>query len=91
MLAGMGMSAFAERARRELWATGEAAGKRTAESHKELTAQELHIARLAREGLTNPQIGTRLCISARTVEYHLSKVFAKLGIVSRRQLDSVLS
>ena len=91
MLSEIGMAAFAERARRELWATGETAGKRTVESHDELTAQELHIARLAREGLTNPEIGTRLYISARTVEYHLSKVFAKLGITSRRQLDGALS
>ena len=91
MLAEIGMAAFAERARRDLWATGETAGKRTVESHDELTAQELHIARLAREGLTNPEIGTRLYISARTVVYHLSKVFAKLGITSRRQLDSALS
>ncbi len=91
MLAEMGMGAFAERARRELWATGETTGKRTVESHDELTAQELHIARLAREGLTNPEIGARLYISARTVEYHLSKVFAKLGITSRRQLDAALS
>jgi DNA-binding CsgD family transcriptional regulator len=91
MLEGMGMAAFAERARRELWATGESARKRTVERHDELTAQELQIARLAREGLTNPEIGTRLFISARTVEYHLSKVFAKLGITSRAQLDHALS
>jgi DNA-binding CsgD family transcriptional regulator len=91
MLAEMGMNAFAERARRELWATGETTRKRTLESHDELTAQELHVARLAREGLTNPEIGARLYISARTVEYHLSKVFAKLGITSRHQLDTALS
>ena len=91
MLEEMGMAAFAERARRELWATGEKTRKRSAESHDELTAQELQIARLAREGLTNPEIGTRLFISARTVEYHLSKVFAKLGIASRAQLDRALS
>ena len=91
MLEGMGMGAFAERARRELWATGETARKRSVESHDELTAQELQIARLAREGLTNPEIGSRLFISARTVEYHLGKVFAKLGITSRAQLDRALS
>jgi len=90
MLEEMGMAAFAERARRELWATGETARKRSVESHGELTAQELQIARLAREGLTNPEIGTRLFISARTVEYHLSKVFGKLGITSRSQLDHAL-
>jgi len=91
MLEEMGMAAFAERARRELWATGETTRKRSVESHGELTAQELQIARLAREGLTNPEIGTRLFISARTVEYHLSKVFGKLGITSRSQLDHALS
>jgi len=91
MLEEMGMAAFAERARRELWATGETTRTRSAERHDELTAQELQIARLAREGLTNPEIGTRLFISARTVEYHLGKVFAKLGITSRTQLDRALS
>jgi DNA-binding CsgD family transcriptional regulator len=91
MLEEMGMAGFAERARRELWATGETAHARSPERHDELTAQELQIARLAREGLTNPEIGTRLFISARTVEYHLSKVFAKLGITSRAQLDRALS
>jgi DNA-binding CsgD family transcriptional regulator len=91
MLEEMGMAAFAERARRELWATGETTRRRSVESHRELTAQELQIARLAREGLTNPEIGTRLFISARTVEYHLSKVFGKLGITSRSQLDHALS
>ena len=91
MLEEMGMAAFAERARRELWATGESVRKRSVENHGELTAQELQVARLAREGLSNPEIGTRLFISARTVEYHLSKVFAKLGITSRSQLDGALS
>ena len=91
MLEEMGMAAFTERARRELWATGETTRKRKVESHAELTAQELQIARLAREGLTNPEIGSRLFISARTVEYHLSKVFNKLGITSRAQLDHALS
>ena len=91
MLEEMGMAAFAERARRELWATGETTRRRSAASHDELTAQELQIARLAHEGLTNPEIGTRLFISARTVEYHLSKVFAKLGLTSRSQLDRALS
>jgi DNA-binding CsgD family transcriptional regulator len=91
MLEQMGMAAFAERARRELWATGETTRKRSVADRGELTAQELQIAKLAREGLTNPEIGTRLFISARTVEYHLSKVFAKLDITSRAQLDRALS
>jgi DNA-binding CsgD family transcriptional regulator len=90
MLASMGAEAFAERARRELLATGETVRKRTIEARDELTAQEAVIARLAREGLSNPEIGTRLFISPRTVQYHLRKVFLKLGISSREQLDRVL-
>jgi DNA-binding CsgD family transcriptional regulator len=90
MLEAMGMAAFAERARRELWATGETAGKHSVADPGKLTAQELQIAKLARDGLTNPEIGTRLFISARTVEYHLGKVFTKLGIASRAQLDDGL-
>jgi DNA-binding CsgD family transcriptional regulator len=91
MFEGMGMLAFAERASRELWATGESARKRSIADAGKLTAQELRIAKLARDGLTNPEIGTRLFISARTVEYHLGKVFTKLGITSRTQLDRALS
>jgi DNA-binding CsgD family transcriptional regulator len=91
MLEAMGMDAFAERAGRELRATGETARKRTAAARdEELTGQEAQIARLAREGLSNPEIGSRLFISARTVQYHLAKVFAKLGIASRSQLSHVL-
>jgi DNA-binding CsgD family transcriptional regulator len=90
MLAAMGMEAFAERARRELAATGETARKRTVEITVALTAQEAQIARLAGDGLSNAEIGTRLFISARTVQYHLGKVFTKLGISSRSQLDFVL-
>jgi DNA-binding CsgD family transcriptional regulator len=91
MFEAMGMDAFAERARRELQASGVTVQKRsTATRHAELTAQEAQIARLARDGLTNPEIGTRLFISAHTVQYHLRKVFAKLGIDSRSQLDRVL-
>jgi DNA-binding CsgD family transcriptional regulator len=87
MFDAMGMEAFAERARRELRATGEVARKRTADvSAEQLTVQEAQVARLARDGLTNPQIGARLFISAKTVQYHLSKVFTKLGISSRSQL-----
>jgi DNA-binding CsgD family transcriptional regulator len=91
LLEAMGVEAFAERARRELQATGETARKRTVQTSGELTAQEAMIARLAREGLSNPEIGTRLYISARTVQYHLRKVFAKLAISSRAQLDQVLA
>jgi DNA-binding CsgD family transcriptional regulator len=91
MLAGIGAEAFAERARRELRATGETARRRTLFAGQEdLTAQEGQIARLARDGLSNPEIGTRLFISAHTVQYHLRKVFAKLDITSRSQLDRVL-
>jgi DNA-binding CsgD family transcriptional regulator len=90
MLDTMGIEAFAERARRELAATGETARKRTVETSVQLTAQEAQIARLARDGLSNPEIGARLFISARTVKYHLSKVFSKLDITSRSQLDRVL-
>jgi DNA-binding NarL/FixJ family response regulator len=85
------MEAFAERARRELLATGEKVRKRRAETRDELTPQEEQIARLARDGLSNPEIGAQLFISARTVEWHLRKVFTKLGISSRRQLRAALS
>ena len=90
MLTAMGIEAFAERAQRELLATGETARKRTAETTAELTSQEAQIARLARDGLSNPQIASRLFISSRTVQYHLSKVFTKLDISSRSQLNRVL-
>jgi DNA-binding CsgD family transcriptional regulator len=90
MLQAMGIEAFAERARRELAATGETARKRTVETSLQLTAQEAQIARLARDGLSNPDIGARLFISPRTVKYHLRKVFIKLDITSRTQLDRVL-
>ena len=87
----MGAEAFAERARRELLATGEKVRKRTDETRGELTAQEAQIARLARDGLSNPEIGARLFISPRTVQYHLRKVFLKLGISSHAELDRVLA
>jgi DNA-binding CsgD family transcriptional regulator len=90
MFAAMGAEAFAGRARRELLATGETVRKRTVETRGELTAQEAQIARLARDGLSNPEIGSRLFISVRTVQYHLHKVFTKLDIRSRSQLDRVL-
>jgi DNA-binding CsgD family transcriptional regulator/tetratricopeptide (TPR) repeat protein len=90
MLTAMGIEAFADRAARELLATGETARKRAIETSSQLTAQEAQIARLAREGLSNPEIGSRLFISPRTVQYHLSKVFTKLDISSRNQLDRAL-
>jgi DNA-binding CsgD family transcriptional regulator len=90
LFAAIGMEAFAERARRELLATGEKARKRSAETRDQLTPQEEQVARLARDGLSNPEIGAQLFISARTVKYHLGKVFTKLGISSRSQLRRVL-
>ena len=90
MLGAIGMEAFAERARVELLATGEKVRKRTVETRDELTAQERQIARLARDGLSNPEIGVRLFISPRTVEWHLRKVFTKLEICSRRELAEAL-
>jgi DNA-binding CsgD family transcriptional regulator len=86
MLLGMGAAAFAERARRELVVLGGKGVQRSIESTEELTVQEFHIARLARDGLSNAEIGTRLFLSPRTVEWHLGKVFTKLGISTRRQL-----
>jgi DNA-binding CsgD family transcriptional regulator len=90
LLTAIGMEAFAERARRELIATGVKVRRRSDEMRDQLTPQEEQIARLAREGLSNPEIGALLFISARTVEWHLRKVFVKLGISSRRQLRAVL-
>jgi DNA-binding CsgD family transcriptional regulator len=90
MLSTMGVEAFADRARRELLATGETVRKRRVETRGDLTAQEAQIARLARDGLTNPEIGAQLFISPRTVQYHLRKVFLKLGISSRAELERVL-
>jgi DNA-binding CsgD family transcriptional regulator len=96
MLEKMGMAAFAGRARRELRATGEtvrtrtAPAARTAGASEPLTAQEAQVARLARDGLSNPEIGARMFISPLTAKYHLHKVFTKLGISSRSQLYQVL-
>ena len=87
----IGMEAFAERARGELLATGERVRKRTAETRDDLTPQERQIARLARDGLSNPEIGAQLFLSPRTVEWHLRKVFSKLGVHSRRELPHALS
>jgi len=90
MLSAMGLAAFADRAWRELVATGETVRKRKVDSPNDLTAQEAQIALLARDGLSNPEISVQLFISARTVEWHLRKVFTKLGITSRRQLRHAL-
>jgi DNA-binding CsgD family transcriptional regulator len=91
MFSEMGMGAFADRARRELNAVGDAPQKTDpAVDSRQLTAQEAQVARMARDGLSNAEIGARLFISARTVQYHLSKVFSKLGITSRAHLDRVL-
>jgi DNA-binding CsgD family transcriptional regulator len=87
----MGMEAFAERARRELVATGETVRKRTVETASELTAQEAHIARLAVDGRTSVEIGAQLFLSTRTVEWHLAKVYSKLGVGSRRELRPALA
>jgi DNA-binding NarL/FixJ family response regulator len=84
------MEGFAERARKELLATAAKARKRTVETRDDLTAQERQIAELARDGLANPEIGARLFLSPRTVEWHLHKVFGKLGIRSRHELTSAL-
>jgi DNA-binding NarL/FixJ family response regulator len=91
MFTGFGAEAFTERSRRELQATGETARKRSVETRDDLTPQEAQIARLAREGLSNPDIGAQLFISPRTVQYHLGKVFSKLGIASRNELGGVPS
>jgi DNA-binding CsgD family transcriptional regulator/tetratricopeptide (TPR) repeat protein len=90
MLMSMGADGFAERARHELLATGEKVRKRREDTRDELTPQEEHIARLAREGRTNPEIGAELFLSPRTVEWHLKHVFSKLGITSRRALRDAL-
>jgi DNA-binding NarL/FixJ family response regulator len=86
----VGAEAFADRARRELRATGEKVRKRQVDTLNDLTPQELHIARLTRDGQTNPEIAAELFISARTVEWHLRKVFGNLGISSRKELKTAL-
>jgi DNA-binding CsgD family transcriptional regulator len=90
LFANFGIEAFAERARLELEATGEHVRKRSVETMADLTPQEAQVARLARDGLSNAEIGARLFISKHTVEYHLHKVFAKLGINSRTRLAQAL-
>ncbi len=91
LFTAMGIGGFAERARNAMVATGASVGTRPAETRDNLTVQEAQIARLASDGLTNTEIGARLFISARTVEWHLRKVFAKLGVRSRRDLHRALS
>jgi DNA-binding CsgD family transcriptional regulator len=90
LLTAIGANAFAERAQRELLATGERARRRTDDTRNQLTPQESRIASLAVDGLSNPEIGGRLFVSPRTVEYHLHKVFTKLDIRSRAELHLVL-
>jgi DNA-binding NarL/FixJ family response regulator len=90
-LTSIGMEAFAERARMELLATGEKVRKRTVEMRAELTVQERQIARLAQDGLSNAEIGARMFLSPRTIEWHLSKVYTTLGIHSRRELVRALA
>ena len=91
MLTDMGMDAYAERARRELQATGETVRRRTPATRDHLTPQEAQIAHLAAEGQTNTEIGGQLFLSPRTVEWHLRRVFGKLAITSRKELRSALS
>jgi DNA-binding CsgD family transcriptional regulator len=89
LFSAVGLGGFAERARRELLATGHTVRKRTDDTRLDLTAQEAQIAQLAADGCTNPEIGERLFISPRTVEWHLRKVFTKLGVSSRRELHAI--
>jgi len=91
MFTAMGMEGFAERTRRELLAAGATVRQRTVDAAHQLTEQEALVARLARDGLSNPEIGAQLFISARTVEWHLRKIFTKLGVGSRRQLGLALA
>ena len=87
----MGAEAFADRARRELLATGETVRRTTPDTRNALTPQEIQVARLVRDGHTNPEIGAQLYISPRTVEYHLHKVFRKLDVSNRRELRNALA
>ncbi len=91
MFSRMGAHAFAERAGRELLATGETARRMSADTRDALTPQEVQVARLARDGHTNPEIGAQLFISPRTVEYHLHKVFRKIGVSTRKELRGALA
>jgi DNA-binding CsgD family transcriptional regulator len=91
MFERFGAAAFGQRARNELAATGETVRRRSTTRRDLLTAQEAQIARLAGDGLTNPEIRAHLFLSPHTVEWHLRKVFAKLGVTSRRQLKATLA
>jgi DNA-binding NarL/FixJ family response regulator len=91
LLAAIGMGAFADRALRELIAAGGTARQPSPDAHGQLTPHEEKIARLAGDGLSNPEIGAQLFLSGRTVEWHLRKIFAKLGISSRRELPAALA
>ena len=91
MFTAIGMEGFVERTRRELLATGAAVHQRAGDAVEQLTEQEALIARLARDGLSNPEIGAQLFLSTRTVEWHLRKVFTKLGVSSRRQLQAAMT
>ncbi len=91
MLSIMGAEAFAERARRELLAAGDTVRNRTVQTVSELTAQEEHIARRVADGRTNSEIGAQMFLSVRTVEWHLRKVYTKLGVGSRRELRWALA
>jgi DNA-binding CsgD family transcriptional regulator len=91
LFTAIGMGAFAGRARRELLATGDTVRERTVQTASELTAQEAHIARLAVDGRTNAEIGAQLFLSTRTVEWHLSRVYTKLGVGSRRELPRAMA
>jgi DNA-binding CsgD family transcriptional regulator len=90
MFTDMGADAFADRARRELVAAGVTVRKRVFGAREDFTSQEAQVARLAAEGRTNPEIGAELFLSPRTVEWHLGKVFAKLGIESRKEISVAL-
>jgi DNA-binding CsgD family transcriptional regulator len=91
LLEAIGMEAFTGRARRELRAAGVTVRRRAVSARAELTPQEAQIAQLAADGLSNPEIGTRLFLSPRTVQYHLGKVFTRLDVTSRTQLSRALS
>ena len=90
MFTSMGTEAFADRSERELSATGERARKRSVETRDDLTPQEARVAQLARDGLSNAEIGARIFVSQTTVAYHLRNIFSKLNIASRHQLGAVL-
>jgi DNA-binding NarL/FixJ family response regulator len=91
LFSAMGAEAFTERARRELHTAGERIRRREVDGPIELTSQEAHIARLARDGHSNSEIAATLFLSSRTIEWHLAKIFTKLGIASRKELNQALA